>query len=117
MRRGVQEIVLRTHHSRRCDRTHLLGRYRGQGYRSQGQVRLWLFCEPREEWRAEHRGEITFMMSQDAARDFHLCSRCLRRQVGRSRLQKEEWLFRDRIIEFLDMVEIVATDSDDLERV
>ena len=55
-------------------------------------------------------------MGQDAAGDFKLCSRGLRGQVRRGRLEKEEGFFRDRVVEFLDVVEVVATDGDNLER-
>ena len=56
------------------------------------------------------------MMGQDATRDLNLCSRCLRRQVRRGRLEEEEGLFRNRAVEFLDVVEVVATDGGNLER-
>ena len=55
------------------------------------------------------------MMGQDATRDLNLCSGCLRGQVRRGRLEEEEGLFRNRVVEFLDVVEVIATDSDDLE--
>ena len=56
------------------------------------------------------------MMGQDATGDLNLCSGCLRRQVRRGRLEEEEGLFRNRVVEFLDVVEVVATNGDDLER-
>ena len=56
-------------------------------------------------------------MGQHSAGDLHLCPRCFGGQVGRCRLEKEEGFFRDRVVEFLDVVEVVATDGDDLERV
>jgi len=56
------------------------------------------------------------MMGQDATGDLNLCSRCLRRQVRRGRLEKKERFFRNWVIEFLDVVKVVATDGDDLER-
>ena len=58
----------------------------------------------------------TFVMGRDAAGDLKLCSRRLRGQVRRGRLEKEEGFFRDRVVEFLDVVEVVATNGDDLER-
>ena len=56
------------------------------------------------------------MMGQDATGDLNLCSRCLRGQVRRGRLEEEEGFFRNRVVEFLDVVEVVATNGDDLER-
>jgi len=55
-------------------------------------------------------------MGQDAAGDLNLCSGCLRRQVRRGGLEEEEGFFRDRVVEFLDVVQVVATNGDDLER-
>ena len=57
----------------------------------------------------------TFMMGQDATGDLKLCSRCLRGQVRRGRLEEEEGLSRNRVVEFLDVVKVAATNSDDLE--
>ena len=55
------------------------------------------------------------MMGQDTAGDLNLCSRCLRRQVRRGRLEEEGGFFRNRVVEFLDVVEVAATDGDNLE--
>lgn len=55
------------------------------------------------------------MVGQDAARDLNLCSGCLGGQVGRSGLEKEEGFLRNGVVELLDVVEVVATDGDDLE--
>ena len=63
------------------------------------------------------RGKWTFMVGQDAAGDLYLCSWCLGRQVGRCGLEEEEGLFRNRVVELLDVVEVVAADGDDLGRV
>ena len=54
------------------------------------------------------------MMGQDTAGDLNLCSRCLRRQVRGGRVE-EEGFFRSRVVEFLDVVEVAATNGDDLE--
>ena len=55
-------------------------------------------------------------MGQDATGDLNLSSRCLRGQVRRGRLEEEEGLFRNWAVDFLDVVEVVATDGGNLER-
>lgn len=54
------------------------------------------------------------MMGQHSARDLDLCSGCLRGQIRRCGLEEEEGCFRNGVVEFLDVVEVVATDGDDL---
>lgn len=55
-------------------------------------------------------------MDQDAAGDIYPCSGRLREQVRRGWLEKEEGYFRDWVVKFLDVVEVVSTDGVDLDR-
>lgn len=56
----------------------------------------------------------TFVMSQDATGNLQLCSWGVGWQVRGGRLEEEEGFLRNGVVEFLDVVEVVSADSDDL---
>lgn len=105
-------IGLGTDYSQRYGSGHALGGYCNQVLRSRGQVRLSGFSGRRREKMRKR----TFMMGQDAAGNLHLCTWYSGRQIGRCRLQEEKGFFRNCIVEFFDVVEVVSTDSNNLPR-